>query len=92
MKYYKHFETVDGTDRVKNFQPEDRPGTYIPESSGNRDYVRMMKAVEAGEAEIVEVDDTLPVDDTPTPAEEIAALRKAVRGDMTDLEALDARR
>ena len=57
MKYFKHFETTDGVDRVNYFQPE---GTNmcIPPAPGNSDYDRMMEAVEAGDAEIVEVDDT----------------------------------
>ena len=57
MKYFKHYETVDGVDRIKYYQPEDT-NMSIPEAPGNMDYARMMEAVEAGEAEIVEVDDT----------------------------------
>ena len=57
MKYFKHYETVDGVDRVTYFQPEDT-NMCIPEAPDNSDYARMMEAVEAGEAEIVEVDDT----------------------------------
>ena len=57
MKYYKHFETTNGTDRVKYFQPE---GTNmcIPNVAENLDFSRMMEAVGEGSAEIVEVDDT----------------------------------
>ena len=57
MKYYKHYETIDGADRIKYYQPEDE-NMSIPEAPGNMDYFRMMEACEAGEAEIVEVDDT----------------------------------
>jgi hypothetical protein len=57
MKYFKHYETIDGVARVKYYQPEDT-NMSIPEAPGNMDYARMMEAVEAGEAEIVEVDDT----------------------------------
>ena len=66
-------------------------GGGIPKDLNNRHYAEMLRLVEAGEAEILPADSE-PVDNTPSPAEEIAALRKAVRGDMTDLEALDARR
>ena len=60
MKYYKHYETIDGVYRVKYFQPEggEDQGISIPEAPDNSDYARMMEAVVAGEAEIVEVDDT----------------------------------
>ncbi len=57
MKYYKHYETIVGVDRVKYFQP-DGTKMCIPEAPDNTDYARMMEAVEAGEAEIMEVDDT----------------------------------
>ena len=57
MKYFKHYEIIDGVDRIKYFQPEDT-NMCIPEAPDNSDYIRMMEAVEAGEAEIVEVDDT----------------------------------
>jgi|TARA_R110002020_G_scaffold473848_1_gene703722 hypothetical protein len=58
MKYFKHFETTNSRIRVNHFQPE---GTNmcIPEAEGNADYDRMIELVEAGEAEIEEVDDTL---------------------------------
>ena len=57
MKYFKHFETTDGVDRVNYFQPE---GTNmcIPEADDNMDYARMMEEVEAGTSTIEEVDDT----------------------------------
>jgi len=57
MKYYKHFETLNGTDRVKYFQPE---GTNmcIPNVADNMDFFRMMEEVEAGTSTIEEVDDT----------------------------------
>ena len=60
MKYFKHYETIDGVYRVNYFQPEggEDQGISIPEAPDNSDYIRMMEAVEAGEAEIVEVDDT----------------------------------
>jgi NADH:ubiquinone oxidoreductase subunit F (NADH-binding) len=57
MKYFKHFETVSGVNNTKYFQPEDT-NMCIPVCEGNTDYDRMMETVEAGEAEIVEVDDT----------------------------------
>ena len=68
MKYFKHYETVDGVDRVKYFQPEDT-NMCIPEAPGNMDYARMMAEVEggylsngdlvaAGTSTIEEVDDT----------------------------------
>jgi len=57
MKYFKHITTEDGPKRTRYYQPEDT-NMSIPEAPGNMDYVRMMEAVEAGEAEIVEVDDT----------------------------------
>ena len=57
MKYFKHFETTNNRVRVNYFQPEDA-SICIPVCEGNTDYDRMMEAVEAGEAEIVEVDDT----------------------------------
>ena len=58
MKYFKHIETTNNRIRVNHFQPE---GTNmcIPEAEGNTDYDRMIELVEAGEAEIEEVDDTL---------------------------------
>ena len=57
MKYFKHFETINSRVLVNYFQPE---GTNmcIPICEGNSDYDRMIELVEAGEAEIVEVDDT----------------------------------
>ena len=57
MKYYNHFEIVDGVVHVNYFQPEDT-NISIPEAPDNTDYARMMEAVEIGEAEIVEVDET----------------------------------
>jgi len=57
MKYFKHFETTNNRVRVNYFQPEDT-NMCIPVCEGNTDYDRMIEAVEAGEAEIVEVDDT----------------------------------
>ena len=53
MKYFKH--SNDGV--VTYYQPEGS-NSNIPEAPGNMDYARMMEAVEAGEAEIMEVDDT----------------------------------
>jgi hypothetical protein len=52
MEYTKHFK--DGSFTFYS----DEAGQCIPEAPGNMDYARMMEAVEAGEAEIVEVDDT----------------------------------
>ena len=81
---------LDGT----TFLDLDSPGDssiFIPDDMNNRDRVEMQTLLDAGEAELLPADPE-PVDNTPTQAEEIAALRKAVRGDMTDLEALDARR
>jgi hypothetical protein len=57
MKYFKHTEAVGGVYQTKYFHPEGTE-TFIPEAEGNSDYIRMMEAVEAGEAEIEEVDDT----------------------------------
>ena len=57
MKYFKHYETIDGVYRVNYFQPEDT-NMCIPEAPGNMDYARMMEAAQAGKAEIVEIDDT----------------------------------
>ena len=57
MKYFKHYETIDGVARVKYYQPEDT-NMCIPVCEGNTDYDRMIEAVQAGKAEIVEVDDT----------------------------------
>ena len=58
MKYYKHFETLDGTERIKYFQPE---GTSmcIPNVTDNTDYARMMGEVDAGTSTIEEVDETI---------------------------------
>jgi hypothetical protein len=58
MKYYKHFETLNGTDRIKYFQPE---GTSmcIPNVTDNTDYARMMEEVDAGTSTIEEVDETI---------------------------------
>jgi hypothetical protein len=58
MKYFKHFETVDGVDIVRYFQPEGT-GLFIPEAPENTDYARMMDEVGAGTSSIVEVDDSL---------------------------------
>ena len=66
-------------------------GRDIPDDMSNRHRAEMQGLIDAGKAEILPADPAV-VDNTPTQAEEIAALRKAVRGDMTDLEALDARR
>jgi hypothetical protein len=52
MEYTKHFK--DGSFTFYS----DEAGQCIPEAPGNMDYARMMEAVEAGEAEIVEIDDT----------------------------------
>ena len=57
MKYFKHYETIDGVARVTYFQPEDT-NMCIPEAPDNSDYARMMEAAQAGKAEIVEVNDT----------------------------------
>ena len=58
MKYYKHFETLDGTERIKYFQPE---GTSmcIPNVTDNIDFSRMMEEVDAGTSTIEEVDETI---------------------------------
>ena len=69
----------------------DSAGRFIPDDMNNRHRAEMQTMIDAGEAEIIAADPVVP-DTTPTAAEEIAALRKAVRGDMSDLEALDARR
>jgi len=58
MKYYKHFEIVDGVVHVNYFQPEDT-NISIPEALDNMDYARMMEEVEAGTSTIEEVDDTI---------------------------------
>jgi hypothetical protein len=76
--------------RGGSFQDIDS-STFIPDDMNNRHRVEMQAMIDAGEAEIIAADPVVP-DTTPTPAEEIAALRKAVKGDMSDLEALDARR
>jgi hypothetical protein len=57
MKYFKHTIAEYGRKRTRYFQPEDT-NICIPEAPDNSDYIRMMEAVEAGEAEIEEVDDT----------------------------------
>ena len=57
MKYYKHFETVDGADIVRYFQPEGT-GLFVPEAPDNMDYARMISEVEAGTSTIEEIDDT----------------------------------
>jgi len=54
MKYFKHM--MD--DRVLYFRPESDPNTSFPHDPMNMDCARMLEEVEAGEAEIVEVDDT----------------------------------
>ena len=58
MKYYKHFETLNGTDRIKYFQPE---GTSmcIPNVTDNIDFSRMMGEVDAGTSTIEGVDETI---------------------------------
>jgi len=53
MKYFKHM--LNGA--IASYQPEGT-NTFIPHDEANMDYARMMEAVEAGEAEIVEIDDT----------------------------------
>ena len=57
MKYFKYVETINGLERTRYFQPEDT-NICIPEAPENMDYFRMIEAVEAGQAEIVEIDDT----------------------------------
>ena len=85
MKYFNHIETTDGmADRVKYFQPEDT-NMCIPAAPDNTDYARMMEAVEAGETEIVEVDDT--------PVLSYADNRRAAyasTGDQLDMQYHDA--
>jgi hypothetical protein len=83
MRQYRANATGDGFADLTT-------GGGIPKDIDNRHYAEMLRLVEAGEAEILPADPE-PVDNTPTQAEEIAALRKAVKGDMTDLEALEAR-
>ena len=58
MKYYKHFETLNGTDRIKYFQPE---GTSmcIPNVTDNIDFSEMMEEVDAGTSTIEGVDETI---------------------------------
>ena len=58
MKYYKHFETLDGTERIKYFQPE---GTSmcIPNQPDNMDFSEMMEEVDAGTSTIEGVDETI---------------------------------
>ena len=58
MKYYKHFEIVDGVVHVNYFQPEDT-NISIPEAPDNMDYARMMEEVDAGTSTIEEVDDSI---------------------------------
>jgi len=68
MKYFKHFETIDGVKGFRYFQPEGT-GLFVPEAPDNMDYARMMAEVEggylqngdfvaAGTSTIEEVDDT----------------------------------
>ena len=57
MKYFKHFETINGVDVVRYFQPEGT-GLFVPEDPDNTDYARMISEVEAGTSTIEEVDDT----------------------------------
>ena len=58
MKYYKHFETLNGTERIKYFQPE---GTSmcIPNQPDNIDFSEMMEEVDAGTSTIEGVDETI---------------------------------
>ena len=58
MKYYKHFETLNGTERIKYFQPE---GTSmcIPNQPDNLDFSEMMEEVDAGTSTIEGVDETI---------------------------------
>jgi hypothetical protein len=65
---------------------------FISPGEDEQHFIEMHAAVERGEAEFIAPAPEPEPDTTPTQAEEIAALRKAVKGDMTDLEALDARR
>ena len=63
MKYFKHFEMIDGTKVIKCYKSaaEDIPWNIeicIPEDPGNSDYARMMEEVEAGTSTIEEIDDT----------------------------------
>jgi len=60
MKYFKHFETVAGKKKFLFFQPEggEAQGISIPEDPDNMEHARMTEAVQAGEAEIIEIDDT----------------------------------
>ena len=64
MKYEKHILLSDkitgesfDSPRTRFFQREGID-ECIPENPENSDYIRMMESVEAGEAELVEVDDT----------------------------------
>ena len=54
MKYFKHIENG----RTKYYAAEGTPNVNIPSDENNMDYARMMEEVEAGEPEIVEIDDT----------------------------------
>jgi hypothetical protein len=65
-KYFKHISRKhfitgeflpNGEKRLRWYQTEGKFDS-IPEDPNNMDYARMMEAVEAGEAEIEEVDDT----------------------------------
>ena len=53
MKYLKHM--LHGA--VGSYQPEGT-NTFIPPTSDNSDYSKMMEEVEAGTSTIEEVDDT----------------------------------
>ena len=57
MKYFKHFETVNGVPKTLFYRPEDS-GVSIPEAEDNSDYARMLAEVEAGTSTVEEVDDT----------------------------------
>ena len=54
MVYIRHIDN----DRIVHYSIKDNDTMSIPHAPGNRHYDRMMEAVEAGEAELVEVDDT----------------------------------
>ena len=56
-KFDKHFKTVDGKEYITAYN-EQGTGAWIPPDPGNRDYIKMMKEVDAKTSEIVDVDDT----------------------------------
>tara|TARA_Y100000034_G_scaffold18807_1_gene20908 strand:+ start:1167 stop:1517 length:351 start_codon:yes stop_codon:yes gene_type:complete len=69
-----------------HFAHPDKPNACIPEAPGNTDYDTMMAEVAVGEAEIIEVDDTVLPD--------YAAMRRrayAPTGDQLDMQYHDGK-